>query len=496
MAQIFRKYSLYLTNMPGLWSIIASALVVLAIAGVILVVLTDERSASQKLLWIALVVVVPVFGIILYLIMGIDFRRGGYHQRNHKTFAQTVEGFNDPAIREIISGEGLIESLEPHFRPLARLIGTGLGSAVTHADDIEVFTEGQEKLERLMEDIRSAKRYIHMEYFYFRKGETGTRFKELLKQKAREGVKVRFIRENIANFDILPRYYNEMREAGVEVVKFTPTFSSLLTIGTKLNYRDHRKIAIIDGRVAYTGGMNISDDYYSRWRDTHARFSGPAVAAVQFHFLDSYITSGGSLDGETSETLFPTISEKLSESSELVQIAPGDPDTPWPTLSMAYEWLLYNARSYIWIQTPYLMPPDSVVEALKAAALKGVDVRIMVPLEADIWIMTQANRAYFGGLLKAGVKLYHNKGRFIHSKTLLSDDSVSIVGSCNLDFRSLEQSYEMNAVFYGPATAARNREIFLEDMKECTEIDPDSWLHPCWYRKLWYSLFRLIAPIL
>lgn len=479
--------------MSGVWSIIFSALIILAIVGVIVVVITDERSSSEKVVWIALVVLFPVVGLILYLLLGINFRTGAIRQRDHKSFAQAVEQFSDPAIRQIGRGLGLTDRLDPHYRPLAKLLSSGLGSAVTTATDIEIFTEGQEKLERLMEDIRGARHYIHMEYFYFRKGEMGTKFKELLKQKAREGVKVRFIRENIANFDILPHYYNEMREAGVEVVKFTPTFSRLLTVGTKLNYRDHRKIAIIDGRIAYTGGMNISDDYYTKWRDTHVRFTGPAVAALQLHFLDSYITSGGKVD-ETEEMLFPTVGDEPA--ANLVQIAPGDPDTPWPVLSMSFEWHLYNARDYIWIQTPYLMPPDSIMQAMKAAALKGIDVRLMVPRVTDMWIMTQANRAYYPELLRAGVRLYENRGRFIHSKTLVSDDYVSTVGSTNLDYRSLELSYEMNMVFYGAETAARNKEIFLKDLQECTEMSRELWLSPPWYRKIWYSLFRLIAPIL
>lgn len=479
--------------MSGIWSIIISVLVILAILGVVCVVLTDERSSSEKLLWIALVVVFPIVGLVLYLLLGINFRTGALRQRNHKSFIDKVEGFSDPRITRIGRGPGLQESLDPHYLPLAKLLGSGFASAVTTASDIEIFTEGQEKLERLMEDLRGARHYIHMEYFYFRKGEMGTRFKELLKEKARQGVKVRFIRENIANFDILPRYYNEMREAGVEVVKFTPTFSSFLTVGTKLNYRDHRKIAIIDGRIAYTGGMNISDDYYSKWRDTHVRFTGPAVAALQLHFLDSYITSGGKVD-ETEEMLFPTIGDE--QASDLVQIVPGDPETHWPVLSMEYEWLLFNARDYIWIQTPYLLPPDTVMQALKAAALRGVDVRLMVPREADIWILTQANRAYYPELLKAGVRIFENRGRFIHSKTFVSDDYVSAVGSTNLDYRSLELSYEMNVVFYGADTAARNKEIFLKDLQECIELTGEHWTKPSRVRRIWYSLFRLIAPIL
>lgn len=480
--------------MPGFWSIFLSSLLICAIAGVIIVVLTDERSSSQKILWIVLVSVFPLVGLILYILLGINFRRPAYHQRNHKTFAQCVAMFDDPRIREIGRGQGKIGLVKEEYRPLVDLLRKGLASGIVEGQNVEVLTEGQDKLDRLAADIENARDYVHMEYFYFRRGETGTRYKTLLKSRARDGLKVRFIRENIANFDILPHYYNEMRKAGVDIVKFTPTFGKLLSVATKLNYRDHRKIAIIDGKAAYTGGMNISDDYYSKWRDTHVRFEGEAVAALQLHFLDSLITSGGTVP-LVSEELFPTIATTTDNATPM-QIVPGDPDTPWPILSMAYAWILDNARKYVWIQTPYLMPPESVLTALKAAALKGTDVRIMVPRNADIWLMTLINRAYYLELMRAGVRIFENRGRFIHSKTFVCDDYLSSVGSCNLDFRSLELSYEMGVYFYDEALASRNKEIFEKDLEECVELKADDWKGGRWYNKLVHCIARLLAPIL
>ena len=646
-------------------STILSILFILILVGTVVVILTDEKSSSQKLVWILLIAAIPVVGLLLYILMGIDFRRPGYIQRNHKKFFSVLQDSDEPYLKNFVSGVGnvadkgngdgsekvdgkdgkaeresveSVESVErtevgevgereksgnsmetlntgkeekagqwvsvglggkaanvdtgekfcdsvadedaaegaksaqraksaqgetintnviPEYQPLVKLLRKGMASPVSEADDLKIFTSGQEKLESLMADIRAARKYIHMEYFYFRKGRMGTAFRELLMQKAREGVKVRFIRENIANFDISPSYYNEMKKAGVEVVKFTPTFSNILGLAAKLNYRDHRKIVVIDGEIAYTGGMNISDDYYDGWRDTHLRFTGEAVAALQMYFLDAFITSGGKIDASFSE-LFPTVAKAQSIDIQRpdgqsscgpsgqsscgpfgqsdprksgadntiglaasgqpaksaasatspgftgsakprgvpVQLVPGDPDTPWPFLTLGLVWILNHAKKYVWLQSPYFMPPESLLDAIKSAALRGVDVRVMMPRNADIGLLTPINRSYYLELLRAGVRIFRNDGPFIHSKTFVSDDYVSMVGSCNLDYRSLELSYEMNTYMYGPETAAQSRAIFERDMDLCTEIFLEDIQGKHRLRHLWDSIIRLLAPLL
>lgn len=488
--------------MSGIFSLIGTAFFILLFAGTIVVILTDDASSSKKIAWVLTITLIPVIGLILYFILGINYRRPQYRQRNHKKFFKTMEGAGDERLKELVIGKGCLDQVRPEYQELARLLQKGGASPVTSGNDVEVVTDGRLKIDMLMDDIRAAKEYIHMEYFYFRKGESGRKVKELLMQKAREGVKVRFIYENIANFDISPRFYLEMRKAGVEVIRFTPAMRSLLTIGSKLNYRDHRKIVIIDGKIGYTGGMNISDDYYKLWRDTHLRLTGKAIAGLQVSFLDAYLTSGGrlpdeSLTAEGVRTLFPQLeSEDGCGKPALVQTLPGDPDTQWPFISLAYEWVLFNARRYIYIQTPYLMPTDPVMEALKAAALKGVDVRLMVPRNADISILTPINRSYFKECLDAGIRVYEKNGNFIHSKTFVCDNYLSMVGSSNLDFRSLELSYEFNTYMYDEALARENRAIFENDLTECTELLPEKWNQTRWYKKLWYALWGLLAPLL
>lgn len=487
--------------MSSILSIIGTIFFFLLFAGTIVIILTDDASSSKKIAWLLTITLIPVIGLILYFIFGINFRRPQYKQRNHKKFFRTMEGFDDEEFRDMFLGDGCIDRVKPDYQEFARLLQKGGASPVSSGNEVEVVTDGRLKIDMLMDDIRQAKEYIHMEYFYFRKGESGRKVKELLMQKAREGVKVRFIYENIANFDISPRFYLEMRKAGVEVIRFTPAMRSLLTIGSKLNYRDHRKIVIIDGKVGYTGGMNISDDYYRLWRDTHLRLTGNAITGLQASFLDTFLTSGGKLskngfDKENIKNLFPQADPAGTADGALVQTLPGDPDTRWPFVSMSYEWVMFNARKYIYIQTPYLMPTDSVLNAMKAAALKGIDVRLMVPKKADVSIMTPINRSYFKECLDAGIKVFEKNGNFIHSKTFVCDDYLSMVGSSNLDYRSLELSYEFNTYMYDEKLAAENRAIFENDLTECTELLPESWARIRWYKKFWYALWRLLAPLL
>ena len=492
-----------IADMPSILSIVGTAFFILLFAGTIVIILTDDASSSKKIAWLLTITLVPIIGLILYFVLGINFRRPLYKQRNHKKVIRALDGTGNDSLRELITGEGCLDSIRPGYQELARLLQRGGASPVTSGNEVEVVTDGRLKIDILLDDIRAAREYIHMEYFYFRKGESGRKVKELLMQKAREGVKVRFIYENIANFDISPRYYLEMRKAGVEVIRFTPVMRSILTIYTKLNYRDHRKIVIIDGKIGYTGGMNISDDYYKLWRDTHLRITGNAIAGLQASFLDAYLTSGGKIsDEDLSEEgirrLFPQIESRDNDpaSPALVQTLPGDPDTRWPFLSMGYEWVMFNSRKYIYIQTPYLMPTDPVMEAMKAAALKGVDVRLMVPKKADVSILTPINRSYFKECMDAGIRIFEKNGNFIHSKTFVCDDYLSMVGSSNLDYRSLELSYEFNTYMYDEALAKENRAIFENDMTECTELSPEKWGRIGWYKKFWYAMWRLLAPLL
>jgi cardiolipin synthase len=321
---------------------------------------------------------------------------------------------------------------------------------------------------------------------------------EALGKKASEGVEVRFLNENIADFPIPTSYYNRMKKMGIEVERFTNSKQGILTIPMKLNYRNHRKIVVIDGKIAYTGGMNINKHYFFQWRDTHMRIEGNAVAALQTIFLDSWLTSGGKLKNP-----LPYYYKEYTEvpdgvfRDKLIQIVADESDSRWPLLQMGYEWVLQNAREYVYMQTPYFVPPVSFLNALKSAALRGIDVRLMLPAKVDTMFMGAANKAFYKECMDAGVKIYERGGEFIHSKTLVCDDYLSQIGSANIDIRSFNLNHEVNAYIYDSRTAIANKEIFFKDMEISELLEPEKWAaERKWYQSLFSRIMRLLSGIL
>ena len=315
----------------------------------------------------------------------------------------------------------------------------------------------------------------------------------------------------------------------------------VLDFVTSLNYRNHRKIVVIDGKIGYTGGMNINDHYFRQWRDTHLRITGDAVAVLQYIFLDSWLTGGGAIDRgmidfypmakegtghpvtvvrQAHQPVEVTVRDGNNSASgastssateageidfkathpvlkgKLIQIVPDEPDRPLPILQMSYEWTLLHAKKYIYLQTPYFVPTEPVMDALKTAALCGVDVRLMLPEKADNILMRPANRAYYEEVLQAGVRIFLRQGEFIHAKTFVCDDYLSSIGSANLDFRSFSINYEVNSYIYDEQTALMNKGIFIHDIRQCRELTLDEWTDRPWYSRIIESFMRLFAPLL
>lgn len=471
-------------------SITASVIGIFLILGAVMVILNDNQDSGRKVAWILIIGILPVIGLLLYIVFGMNFRKPGFFQYRNRQFLDLFEERTSQETKDLLFDTVEEENIRPEYRSLSRLLKKDSGLTVTDNNEVEIITSGGRKLEALVNDLLAAKHHIHFEYFYFLKDDGSKRIKNLLMQKAREGVKVRFIHENIANITIWPGYYNEMKEAGVEVVRFTNPNSFLLS---KFNYRDHRKIVVIDGKVGYTGGMNIGDDYFFRWRDTHTRITGNAVAALQYCFLNSWITSGGKIDGNF-DIFFPQ--DRIAHDDKLVQIIPDEPDREFPILHLGALWTAHHAERYLYIQTPYFVPPEPLMMALKSAAFKGCDVRLMVPKKADLFFMGPANKSFYEDCLEAGIRVFEKGGKFIHSKTMVSDDYLSIIGSANMDCRSMELSYEINAYIYNEEIAKENYRIFMSDLKECSEVTLKEWGKRPWYHKITQSIMRLFAPLL
>lgn len=523
--------------------IVLSILFVLLLAGVVLVIVTEKGDSGRKIAWLLIVSFLPVAGIILYLLFGLNFRKKWIYKRRYKKYEEILEANMTPELRELLFDNKALDRVREDFRPLASMMYRAALMPVTEGNDIEIMTNGQRKFNMLMRDLERAEHSIHIEYFHFGTDSGGKAIRDMLMKKAAEGVEVRFLHENIADFHLFPFYHGAMKKAGVEVRKFTNPYSHLINFFTLLNYRNHRKIVVIDGKVGYTGGMNANNHYFLTWRDTHMRITGKSVASLQFIFLSSWLTCKGTLSSpllsyfpqlglsgaeaaalDLSTVPVPRAEEEILKltkgsvpvvstadalagkadlslrneilHSKLLQIVPDETDTTWPVLQMSYEWAILHAKKYIWIQSPYFVPPESVLNALKTAALSGVDVRIMTPENVDTIFLTTCNASYFEECLQAGVKIYLRGGKFNHSKTFVCDDYLSSIGTANLDFRSFDLSHEDNGYIYDEETALLMKAIYEKDFELCRQLTLEEWSEQPFHKRFAQSFIRLFAPML
>lgn len=439
-----------------------------------------------------IIILMTLFGVavLLWLVFGINWRSSRNYERKHRRLHARMQAEDTEALQRLLFSNSLTMRIEQRFRPLAMLLAQD-GRPSVAVSDVEIITSGRRKHDLLIDDILNAKESIHMEYYHFGIDKSSRRIRRLLMAKAQQGVKVRFINENIANWPIPNLYFRSMRKAGVEVVNFSDSRFSLLRFLMTLSYRDHRKIVVIDNRIGYTGGMNINDHYFYQWRDTHLRLTGAAVASLQYAFLDTWLAAGGQLNSALVNFFFhldkPSCDLPLGA---LTQITPDDPTSPEPVLLTAYEWILNHAQRYVWFQSPYIAPPPSLISAMRNAAQRGVDVRIMVPEHCDTAIMRPINKSYYAELTEAGVQLYVRSGEFMHSKTLVCDDYLSCVGSANLDYRSFGIDYEINTFFYDRAVALQQKQLFVDDLPICHLLSSAEVRTTPWQR-----LMRHLAPI-
>ena len=459
----------------------------------------SRKDSDAKLFWLVFAALFLPLALPLYLLTGIHYRRPDARERLHGRSMDFFQRQMTEDLRERYFTNAQLEQVDELWRPLAHLLlACGEGNKVYAHNSFEIITSGARKRELLLEDIRKAQKYIHLEYFRFGNDASGREVRDALLKKASEGVEVRFINNNMSAWRIPTSYFNDMRKGGMEVKNFTSIRYGWHIWLMRLNHQDHRKMVIIDGKVAYTGGMNINDNYFCRWRDTHLRIEGPVIARLQVSFIDTWLSCGGKLNRPLPYYFdIPMKGGEAPLKDKLLQVVTDAPEFPLPSSQLAYEWILQNAREYVYIQTPYFIPPTSFLHALKGAALRGVDVRLMLPMEVDTPLIGWANRSYYEECLEAGVRIFERSGAFIHCKTLVADDAVSIVGATNLDARSFGINNEVNTFAYDRETALACKEIFLDDPAALEEI-----LLPTWkethreHRQYFSQIIRLFSSLL
>ena len=374
------------------------------------------------------------------------------------------------------------------YKPLSTLLTNTNQSSLLFGTQITIYTNGTDKFKDLLEEIQKATHHIHIQYYIFCDDEIGKQVQQLLIKKVKEGVKVRVLYDDVGCWNVKDGFFKEMKEAGIEVYAFLRVAFPVFT--SKVNYRNHRKIIVIDGKVGFMGGMNIADRYdkgtsWGTWRDTHFKFVGKGVHGLQSVFLiDWYVVSKKLLN----DRIYYPAAEIYSDN--IMQIATSGPVGQWRTLLQATIFMIANAKKYIFIQTPYFLPTESLVKALQTAALAKVDVRLMIPDRSDSTVMRISSYSYITEMLRAGVKVYFYQPGILHSKTIIIDDELCSVGSTNFDFRSFEHNFEANAFIYDREVNSEMKRIFLEDQQQCRRIIQHYWRHRPLYQKGIESIMR------
>lgn len=456
------------------------------VIGTIIVVVLDNRNPVKTLAWVLVLAFLPLVGLAFYFFFG----RSQRHERliSKKGYVHLLKKPMSEYLSQI-SGQP-----PEAYRRLSDLFRNINQAFPFEGNRVEVYTSGISMLQSLLRELLKARKHIHLEFYIFEDDAVGRLVRDVLVDKAREGVEVRVLYDDVGCWRVPKRFFEEMREAGIETHSFLKVRFPLFT--SKVNYRNHRKIVVIDGRVGFVGGMNLAERYmrgfsWGIWRDTHILLEGKAVHGLQTAFLLDWYVVDRTLF--TSAAYFPKLEHC---GTSLVQVVTADPIGSWKEIMQGLVMAIIGSRKYFYIQTPYFLPAEPVLTAMQTAALAGVDVRLMIPYRADSRWTHLGSCSYLEDVLRAGVKVYMYKKGFLHSKMMVSDDGLSTVGSTNIDFRSFEHNFEVNAFIYDVETALQMREVFLQDQRECVLLSLKTWVKRSRYRKVAESVVRLMAPLL
>lgn len=461
----------------------------LVVVIVMLKVLMDNRQPSKTMAWILVLWFLPLLGILLYFFFGQNTRKEKFISQS------SLDQLTKRAMTSFAEQRDL--RLPKSHQPLMQLFKNQNMALPFKDNEVEIFTDGYGFFPALLREIGQARHHIHIDIFIFNDDELGRLLADALMDKARAGVEVRLIYDYVGCWHVRNRFFERMREAGIDVHAFMPVKFPAFT--SKVNYRNHRKLIIIDGQVGFIGGMNFATRYVKGtgrqpWRDTHLLVRGGAVYGIQRAFLVDWYFVDRTL--VTNRRYYPEPA-RFIENNCLAQVVTSSPISPWPDIMQGYVRVLLEAKRYVYMQSPYFMPTEPILFAMRTAALTGVDVRLMIPMRGDSRIVEWASISYVMETLEAGVKVYLYQGGFNHSKLLVSDDCISTCGSTNVDFRSFEHDFESNIFFYDEGMALRFKRIFLADQQSSVLIDEvRRVVGRTFFRRLWESLLRLLSPLL
>jgi cardiolipin synthase A/B len=476
-----------------IWTVVMAFLTVLGLLLVGTVIFLENRNPEKTVAWLIVLTVLPVIGFILYLVLGRNARKRKLFPHKY-IWERKLRGVVREQSRDL-KEDGALDAVVAQKQRLVRLLMRNSLAPLTSNNRVKVLTNGDMKFHDLLEAMREARHHIHLEYYIFKDDEIGRDTCNLLLDKAREGVEVRVIIDGLGSRAIQGNFLAKLREGGVEVEVFFPVRFPFLS--SKLNYRNHRKIVVVDGKVGFLGGMNIGDEYLSRdpklgfWRDTHLKLEGSCVQLLQTIFLNDW----NFLRGQeiTSSEYFPKAGDV---GEQWTQIVASGPDTDWEGIRQVFFTALSTAERKVYIETPYFVPDESIIMALKTAALSGLDVRLIVQGIPEYKLTYWASRSYFDELLRAGVKIYKYHKGILHAKVLLVDDVFGSVGSANFDIRSFQLNFEISAVLYNREFVERLEADFWQDLQHSVQVNSETYKRRPLTDRLKESGARLLSPLL
>lgn len=482
------------------FSWIMDHLVIVNIILSVIIIFFERRDPRNVWTWLLVLYFIPILGFLCYFIIGADF---------HKSKMFRTKEVEDKMSNVIRLQETKIENdefvdLPEGYEKYKELIMYNLeseGSVYTDDNDVEIYFDGVEKFDALAAELEKAEKFIHIQYYIIKPDEVFEKLEKVLVKKAKEGVEVRILYDSMGCRLMRRRDWKRLREAGIKTAEFFP--AKLKKLHLRINYRNHRKIAVIDGKVGFVGGFNIGkeyigkDEYFKYWRDTHLKIAGEAVSGLNIRFvLDWNYATKQNLFTEKYFTENRSTEQYESKSKTGLQIISDGPDKKILNVRNNYLWLINNAKDHIYIQSPYFIPDDTIFTGLQVAALSGIDVRIMIPCKPDHPFVYWASYSYMNDLLEAGVRFYTYQPGFLHVKGVMADGEICSFGTANMDIRSFQLNFEVNAVIYHRETAMKMEEQFIKDMEVCNEITLYDYAKRSLIIRIKEQVSRLLSPLL
>lgn len=481
-----------------MWWTLLKILYIAVVVIVALRIIYDTEKTGKALAFLLLVIFVPVLGIGVYLLFGVNVRKRKLFKNksiNDKEFFERLS----PTTQ--LDDEEVLNNLPPELevgRKIIELVKSETGSQVSNDNKVDLLINGENKFPELKKAILLAKHFIHIEYYIFEDDELGRSIEELLIKKANEGINVRLIYDDVGSRSIRSHMIPRMKAAGIKAHPFYEI--KYLLLANRLNYRNHRKITIIDGEVAFVGGINIGDEYINNkddqpfWRDSHLMLKGSAIHYLQYLFITDWNYCSDEDDIDPAMKYFPI--REIGNGNQYVQIAASGPDSDSATIHHSMLQTINVAKKELLITTPYFIPGESIEDAICISAQSGVKVKLLVPEKSDNILVDLASSYYYKRLLQAGVEIYRYTKGFVHSKTLIADQTISVIGTANMDIRSFDLNFEVNAIVYDRVIAGQLKEQFEQDLEFSYKIDLEDWENRSFFLEFLENVARLFSPIL